>query len=38
MADFLAFAEQHPGLFAFTAISAVLFVYLLYAMLNPTRF
>ncbi len=38
MAGFVAYLEAHPGLVAFTAISAVLFGYLIYAMLNPSRF
>lgn len=35
---FLASLAQNLGLWAFTAVTVALIVYLLYAMLNPTRF
>lgn len=38
MAGILGFATAHPGLLLFAVLSIVLVVYLLYAMLNPTRF
>jgi F subunit of K+-transporting ATPase (Potass_KdpF) len=36
--DFVSAVGQNLGLVLFTAISAAIIVYLLYAMLNPTRF
>ena len=36
--ELLSTLAQNLGLLAFTAISAGVVVYLLYAMLNPTRF
>lgn len=36
--DLLAAAGQHLGLLVFTLLSAAVIGYLLYAMINPTRF
>ncbi len=38
MSGFFGYVGSHPGLLLFTAISVVLVVYLLYAMLNPAKF
>jgi K+-transporting ATPase KdpF subunit len=34
----LSFVSAHPGLVAFTAVSAALAAYLIYSMLHPERF
>ncbi len=36
--DLVGLLGQHVGLLLFTTLSAAIIVYLLYAMLNPTRF
>ncbi len=36
--DLLGFLLGHLGLLLFTALSTLIVAYLLYAMLNPTRF
>ncbi|MCI4318519.1 MAG: potassium-transporting ATPase subunit F [Thermoplasmata archaeon] len=36
--DLVTIVAQNLGLLVFTALAAVLFVYLFYAMLNPARF
>jgi hypothetical protein len=35
---FVLFVEAHPGLLVFTVVSGLLVAYLLYAMVNPSRF
>ena len=34
----LQYVEAHPGLVLFTAVSVIIVAYLLYAMVNPSRF
>ena len=38
MSGFFDYVGAHPGLLLFTAVSVALVAYLLYAMINPSRF
>ena len=38
MSALLQYVGAHPGLLVFTLVSVAIVAYLLYAMINPTRF
>jgi hypothetical protein len=38
MSGLFDYVSAHPGLLLFTALSVVIVAYLLYAMVNPSRF